>query len=286
MNENQQTTSIPRALTIAGSDSGAGAGIQADLKTFAALGVYGLCALTAITAQNTCGVSAIQELSTGLISSQIEAVVEDISVEVAKTGMLSSPEIIETVAACVRKWHLRLVVDPVMYAKSGDALLRSEAVTALRQSLLPLAEIVTPNLPEAEILSGLSIHSVEDMCTAACKIAALGPRHVVVKGGHRAEDPLDVYFNGEKCANLQGERIATLHTHGTGCTFSAAITALLAAGLSVEEAIRGAKTYITGAIRCAPGLGHGHGPVGHFWYRQRAEDEAWRHALVERQELV
>jgi hydroxymethylpyrimidine/phosphomethylpyrimidine kinase len=221
-----------------------------------------------------------------LISSQIDAVVEDIGVDAAKTGMLSSPEIIEAVAACVRKWNLRLVVDPVMRAKSGDALLRPEAVTALRQTLLPLADVVTPNIPEAEVLSGLSIRSVEDMCAAAREIAALGPRHVVVKGGHRAEDPLDVYFNGEICAKLQGEYIATLHTHGTGCTFSAAITALLAAGLSIEEAIRGAKTYITEAIRCAPGLGHGHGPVGHFWYRQRVEDEAWRHALVERQKLV
>jgi hydroxymethylpyrimidine/phosphomethylpyrimidine kinase len=260
---------IPRALTIAGSDSGAGAGIQADLKTFAALGVYGLSAITAITAQNTLGVTAVEELSPAIVEAQIDAVMEDFSPDAAKTGMLSSPAILEAVAGRVRKWNLRLVVDPVMVAKGGDALLRPEAVAALRTALLPLAEVVTPNLPEAEVLTGHSIATLDEMRAAAREIRALGPRHVVIKGGHRAAEPVDVYFDGERFVELRAERIETPHTHGTGCTFSAAITAYLARGASVEEAVRGAKDFITGAIRAAPGIGHGHGPVGHFWQWKR-----------------
>lgn len=256
---------FPRALTIAGSDSGAGAGIQADLKTFAALGIYGLSALTAITAQNTQGVYAAENLSPDLVAAQIDAVLEDIGADVAKTGMLSSPAIIEAVADRVRKWSLRLVVDPVMRAKSGDPLLKPEAVETLRTLLLPLAEIVTPNLPEAEELIGQRIETLDDMCAAARAISALGPRHVVVKGGHRAAEPIDIYFNGESFIELRAERIQTSHTHGTGCTFSAAIAAFLAHGQSVDEAVTHAKHYITEAIRHAPGIGHGHGPVGHFW---------------------
>ncbi len=259
------TISVPRALTIAGSDSGAGAGIQADLKTFAALGVYGLSALTAVTAQNTTGVRAAEELSPTLIEAQIDAVLEDIGANVAKTGMLSSSVIIETVASRVRKWNLRLVVDPVMRAKGGDALLRPEAVVTLRTLLLPLAEVVTPNLPEAEELTGRHVETLEEMREAARAIRALGPRHVVVKGGHRSDEPVDVYFDGQTFAELHAERIQTLHTHGTGCTFSAAITAFLAQGQSVQDAVINAKNYITEAIRHAPGIGHGHGPVGHFW---------------------
>lgn len=257
--------SIPRALTIAGSDSSAGAGIQADLKTFAALGVYGLSVLTAITAQNTLGVRAAEDLAPALVEAQIDAVLEDIGADAAKTGMLSSPAIIEVVADRVRKWSLRLVVDPVMMAKSGDPLLKSEAVATLRSQLLPLAEVVTPNLPEAEVLTGRQIETLEDMRAAASAIFALGPRHVVVKGGHRTTEPVDIYFDGKRFVELRAERIQTLHTHGTGCTFSAAIAALMARGMLVEEAVAGAKQYITGAIRCAPGLGHGYGPVAHFW---------------------
>lgn len=266
-------TSTPRALTIAGSDSSAGAGIQADLKTFAALGVYGLSALTAITAQNTLGVRMAEDLAPELVEAQIDAVLEDIGADAAKTGMLSSPLIIEAVAGRVRKWGLRLVVDPVMRAKSGDPLLRPEAVATLRAQLLPLAEVVTPNLPEAEALTGRRIETLDDMRAAASAIFALGPRHVVVKGGHRTTEPVDIYFDGKRCLELRAERLQTPHTHGTGCTFSAAITALLARGMPVEEAVAGAKQYITGAIRHAPGLGHGHGPVGHFWQWEQGRNE-------------
>ena len=256
---------IPRALTIAGSDSGAGAGIQADLKTFAALGVYGLSALTAITAQNTSGVRAALDLPPELIEAQIDAVLEDIGADAAKTGMLSSPAIIEAVAGRVRKWKLRLVVDPVMRAKGGDPLLQPDAVVILCSALLPLAEVITPNLPEAEVLTGQRIETLDDMRRAAQIIHEQGPRHVVVKGGHRTTDPVDVYFDGSRFVELRAERIQTPHTHGTGCTFSAAITAFLARGFPVEKAVAEAKRYVTEAIRHAPGLGHGHGPIGHFW---------------------
>jgi hydroxymethylpyrimidine/phosphomethylpyrimidine kinase len=279
---------IPRALTIAGSDSGAGAGIQADLKTFAALGVYGLSVLTAITAQNTLGVRAAEDVSPALVEAQMDAVLEDIGVDVAKTGMLSSLAIIEVVVDQVRKWGLRLVVDPVMVATSGTPLLSSEAVAILRSQLLPLAEVVTPNLPEAEVLTGRQVVTLDDMRTAASAIFDMGARYVVVKGGHlgqvqggwehggRAQGhaPTDVYFDGGRFVELRAERIETVHTHGTGCTFSAAIAALLARGGSVEEAVVGAKHYITGAIRHAPGLGHGHGPLGHFWqWEQQSNGE-------------
>jgi hydroxymethylpyrimidine/phosphomethylpyrimidine kinase len=259
---------IPRALTIAGSDSGAGAGIQADLKTFAALGVYGLSALTAITAQNTREVRAALDLPPELIEAQIDAVLEDIGADAAKTGMLSSSAIIAVVASCVSRWNLRLVVDPVMVAKGGDSLLQPEAVTTLVTVLLPLAEVVTPNLYEAEVLTGQRIETLDDMRTAAQTIHTLGPRHVVVKGGHRTADPVDVYFDGERFTELRANYIQTQHTHGTGCTFSAAITALMARGLAVDAAVAGAKNYVTEAIRHAPGLGSGHGPVGHFWQWQ------------------
>lgn len=256
---------LPRALTIAGSDSGAGAGIQADLKTFAALGVYGLSALTAITAQNTQGVRAAYDLPPALVEAQIDAVLEDIGADAAKTGMLSNPAIIEAVARRIRAWNLRVVVDPVMRAKGGDPLLQPEAVTALCSILLPLAEVVTPNLPEAEVLTGRRIETLDDMRAAARTIHALGPRHVVVKGGHSTAEPIDIYFDGEQFTEFRAMRIETPHTHGTGCTFSAAIAAYLARGLPVVEAVAHAKHYVTEAIRHAPGIGHGHGPVAHFW---------------------
>jgi len=270
-NTSQGKTSIARALTIAGSDSGGGAGIQADLKTFAALGVYGLSALTAITVQNTQGVRAAQELPPELVAAQIDAVLEDIGADAAKTGMLSSSPIIEAVARCVAKWNMRLVVDPVMVAKGGDPLLQPEAIKTLATVLLPLAEVVTPNLFEAEVLTGQRIEALDDMRTAAQAIHALGPRHVVVKGGHRVADPIDVYFDGKRFVELRGERISTRHTHGTGCTFSAAITAFMAQGMPVDAAVASAKHYTTEAIRHAPGLGSGHGPVGHFWQWQKRE---------------
>lgn len=265
-----QPTRTPRALTIAGSDSGGGAGIQADLKTFAALGVYGMSAITAITAQNTRGVFAVHDVPVDVVEAQIDAVVEDIGVDAAKTGMLSSPAIIEAVAGRVRHFGLRLVVDPVMVAKGGETLLVPEAVATLRTVLLPLAEVVTPNLPEAEALSGGRITSLADMRAAARAIAALGPRSVVVKGGHGTDEPVDVFYDGAHVIELHAERIETRHTHGTGCTFSAAIAAFLAQGIGMEQAVRQAKAYITGAIGHAPGIGHGHGPVAHFWQYARS----------------
>ena len=268
------TTALPRALTIAGSDSSAGAGIQADLKTFAALNVYGLSALTAITAQNTQGVRAALTLAPELVEAQIDAVLEDIGADAAKTGMLAGSEIIEAVAGCISRWKLRVVVDPVMVAKSGDPLLAPAAVTALRSVLLPLATVVTPNIPEAEVLSGLQIKTSKDMRAAAYAIFDLGPSSVVVKGGHRTDRAIDIFFDGERFMEFPAERIVTPHTHGTGCTFSAAIAAFLARGLSLHEAVAGAKQYITEAIRQAPGLGKGHGPVEHFWYWKQLQAEA------------
>lgn len=256
---------VPRTLTIAGSDSGGGAGIQADLKTFSALGVYGMSAITAITAQNTEGVRSAVEIPVRMIEEQIDAIMEDIGVDAAKTGMLSSAAIISTVARCIRKWRLRVVVDPVMRSKGGSPLLQPDAVTTLCSDLLPLAEVVTPNLPEAEVLVGQQLESRAAVRDAARAIYAMGPRHVIIKGGHLEGEPIDVYFDGDQFVELHGERIQTKHTHGTGCTFSAAITAYLAKGLTVREAVAEAKQYVTQAIRCAPGLGHGHGPVEHFW---------------------
>jgi hydroxymethylpyrimidine/phosphomethylpyrimidine kinase len=215
--------------------------------------------------QNTEGVRDAYDLPIALIEGQIDAVLEDIGADAAKTGMLSSSKIIEAVAEHVQQWQLRLVVDPVMVAKGGTPLLRPEAIETLRAKLLPLAEVVTPNLPEAEVLIKQRIETIEDMRAAARTIHELGPQHVVVKGGHRIAEPVDVYFDGTHFNELRAERIETPHTHGTGCTFSAAITALLARGWSVEEAITRAKRYVTGAIRNAPGLGRGHGPIEHFW---------------------
>ena len=265
MGQESKTTSVARALTIAGSDSSGGAGIQADLKTFAALGAYGMSAITAITVQNTMGVQEAFDLPINIISGQIDAVVEDIGVDAAKTGMLATSEIITAVADRVQHWQLRLVVDPVMVAKGGSVLLRPDAVTTLRQRLLPLAEVVTPNLPEAEVLLDRKIETVESMRDAARALYDLGARQVVIKGGHLTGAAIDIYFDGSTLLEFEAERIATQHTHGTGCTFSAAITALLARGWSVEEAVRRAKRYITGAIRHAPGLGHGHGPIDQLW---------------------
>src|SRR5438876_127579 len=260
----------PVAMTIAGSDSGGGAGIQADLKTFQALGVYGTSALTAITAQNTLGVRAVHEIPIQIIAAQIDAIVDDIGVDAAKTGMLSSAEIIGTVAERVRHWQIdRLVVDPVMVAKSGDRLLREDAVTALVGDLLPLALVLTPNLPEAEVLVGRSLETEDDLRQAARDIFGLGPRAVVMKGGHRAGDATDLLFDGQTFYTFAAERIDTPNTHGTGCTFSAAIAAGLADGLNVVDAVGAAKRYVTEAIRHSRPLGAGHGPVAHDWLLTR-----------------
>jgi len=257
---------IPVALTIAGSDSGGGAGIQADLKTFAALGVHGTSAITAVTAQNTRGVSGYVELPLDMITAQIDAVVGDLAPAAAKTGMLASPEIIETVAAAVERHGIaRLVVDPVMVAKGGARLLCDEAVDTLRTRLLPLAAVVTPNLPEAEVLLGRPVATREERERAARDLVAMGCRAAVVKGGHADGDADDVVFDGERLTWLAGERVATGNTHGSGCAFSAAIAAGLARGLGVHDALAEAKAFIAGAIRHALAVGHGHGPVNPMW---------------------
>lgn len=257
---------LPVALTIAGSDSGGGAGIQADLKTFAALGVHGTSALTAVTAQSTTGVSSYVELPLDIIRAQIDDVVEDLHPAAAKTGMLSSPEIIGVVAEAVERHRLeRLVVDPVMVAKGGARLLREEAVGALRERLVPLAAVLTPNLPEAEVLLGRDIGDLEDRRLAAEQLLALGCRAVVLKGGHAGLDATDIFFDGLEILELQGQRMETPNTHGSGCAFSAAIAAGLARGLDTRTAIRQAKEFIQGAIEHALELGHGHGPVNPMW---------------------
>ena len=254
-------------MTIAGSDSGGGAGIQADLKTFAALGVYGSSVLTAITAQNTLAVTAVHEVPPDIVAAQIDAVVTDIGADAVKTGMLSSAPIIEVVAAKLRQYQLpNVVVDPVMAAKSGDRLLREEAVTVLRDRLLPLATVVTPNLPEAEILVGRSLPDRDAVRRAAREIVALGPKAVVMKGGHAAGDVVvDILFDGASFREYAAPRIDTSSTHGTGCTFASAIAAGLALGLNIEEAVAQAKEYVTAALRKAKPIGGGHGPVHHFY---------------------
>jgi hydroxymethylpyrimidine/phosphomethylpyrimidine kinase len=253
---------LPVALAIAGSDSGGGAGIQADLKTFAALGVHGTSAITAITAQNTLAVIDIFELPIEIIVAQIEAVVSDLGVEAAKTGMLSSSKIIEAVAAAIETHHIHnLVVDPVMVAKGGAKLLRDEAIDALRARLLPLAAIVTPNLPEAEVILGRRIRTIDERREAARSLVALGPRAAVVKGGHADGDVTDVYWDGAHMVELPGKRMATANTHGSGCVFSAAIAAGLAKGVEPLAAVRQAKEFISRAIEQSLEIGHGHGPV-------------------------
>jgi hydroxymethylpyrimidine/phosphomethylpyrimidine kinase len=256
------------ALTIAGSDSGGGAGIQADLKTFAAHGVYGTSAITAVTAQNTRGVTAWEAVSTELVIAQIEAVGADLPPDAVKTGMLATAAIVEAVSATIAELDLpNLVVDPVMIAKGGDRLLREDAIATIRTELLKRAEVVTPNVPEAELLADVRIGTIADMHDAARRIRQLGARVVVVKGGHldSGADVIDVVCTPHGNFEMRGPRIDTPHTHGTGCTFAAALTARLARGDALEEAIRGAREYLEGAIRHAPGLGGGHGPLGHFW---------------------
>ena len=256
---------MKKALTIAGSDSGGGAGIQADLKTFAALRVYGSSALTAITAQNTLGVTAVQELPPDMVAAQIDAVMSDIGADAVKTGMLANSGIIRTVAEKVGEHAIEnLVVDPVMVAKGGDRLLQEEAVEALRGLLVPLAAVVTPNLPEASVLVGRSVETLEDARRAARDIVDMGARSVVVKGGHLQGDAVDVFYDGRQLRELSAARVDTTSTHGTGCTFASAVTAGLAQGMGVEDAVVRAKEYVTEAIRSAFPVGEGHGPLNHF----------------------
>ncbi len=262
---------ITRVLTIAGSDSGGGAGIQADLKTVAALGGYGMSVITALTAQNTRGILGILEVPPDFVAAQFDAVAGDIGIDAAKTGMLLRASIVRTVAEKVRQYGIgRLVVDPVRAATVGTPLLAEEAWQVLREELVPLALVLTPNIPEAEVLTGDRIETQHDMRRAAKAIHALGPRNVLVKGGHLAEEAADILYDGKEFHVFSGERIATTDTHGTGCTYAAAIAAGLAAGLAVYEAVAQAKAYITTAIRFSLRLGTGRGPVNHMaWLTEK-----------------
>jgi len=257
----------PTALTIAGSDSGGGAGIQADLKTFHHFGVYGTSALTLVTAQNTRGVRRIELLPPSLVAAQIDAVAEDLPPAAVKTGALGAAAIVEAVAAALARHELtRLVVDPVMIAKGGDALLEPDAVDALRRLLLPRAALVTPNLPEAAaLLGGGVLEDEREMREAARALCDLGARAALVKGGHAAGSELvDVLFDGSELLMLRAPRIATRHTHGTGCTYSAAIAARVAYGDRLADAVRVAHAFVQRAIASAPGLGQGRGPLDHW----------------------
>ena len=260
------------ALTIAGSDSGGGAGIQADLKTFAAHGVYGTSALTAITAQNTLGVVAWEAVSAPLVVQQVEAVLGDIGADAIKIGMLANAEIVGVVARTLAlRASLPIVVDPVMIAKGGHRLLETAAVAALKSELLPLAHTVTPNIPEAEALAEMPIGSLADMRAAGERIRRLGPRIVLVKGGHaEGSESIDVAVMEAGTIEIRGPRLPGRHTHGTGCTLSSAIAANLAIGMAAEAAIRAAREYLEGAIRHAPQIGGGHGPVNHSWRQEPA----------------
>ena len=255
----------PVALTVAGSDSGGGAGVQADLKTFAAHGVYGVSAITAVTAQNTLVVTGVQEIEPELVSAQIAAVMEDFPVGAAKTGMLSSAAIIRSVAQAVDDYGLRVVVDPVMVAKSGARLLRPDAVDAFRQELLPHAALLTPNLPEASDLTGLPVENEEQMRAAGETLLGMGASAVLMKGGHLPGDEIvDLLLDGRRIVAFRSHRIRTRATHGTGCTLSAAVAANLARGRGLHEAVKRAREYLrTAMIRAVP-LGGGHGPLGHL----------------------
>jgi hydroxymethylpyrimidine/phosphomethylpyrimidine kinase len=258
----------PIALTVAGSDSGGGAGIQADLRTFAMHCVHGTSALTCVTAQNTCGVSRVDALAPEAIAAQIDAVLGDMNVAAAKTGMVLSGAIARAVAERLEHWQLsNLVVDPVMVSRTGAKLLDGDAIAAVRDALLPLALVATPNRYEAEILAAMAVQSLDDMKTAAQRIFTLGPRTVLVKGGGMGGDlrGVDVWFDGDTLRVLKTHTVETKHTHGTGCTLSAAIAANLARGMEPLDAAIAAKDYVTGALNHALAIGQGQGPVGHFF---------------------
>jgi hydroxymethylpyrimidine/phosphomethylpyrimidine kinase len=270
---------MKRVLTIAGSDSGGGAGIQADLKTITVLGGYGMSVITALTAQNTVGVQAILELPLDFVEKQIDSVISDIGADAVKTGMLSSSEVVALVARKIREHRLkRVVIDPVMVAKSGDALLKEEAQRTLREKLIPLALVVTPNIPEAAALCGFEVNSRETMRQAAAKIHKMGARNVLVKGGHLEGEIVDILFDGKDFHEYFTKRVATKNTHGTGCTFASAIATELAKGNPVQESISRAKAFMTAAIRSSLSLGKGHGPINPYALIAR---EAGRFHVIE-----
>jgi len=276
-----RTKALPRrTLTIAGSDSGGGAGIQADLKTFLSLGTFGMSAITAVTAQNTQGVSGVYPLPVEAVVRQIDDVVQDIGVDAAKTGMLFSASIVEAVADRVHTHKItRLVVDPVMIAKGGAPLLQDDAIHAYMKTLIPRTLILTPNLPETERLTGVPLtddHDRTHRAHAAQILYEAGAQHVVIKGGHGHESVVeDLYYDGTRWVVFKKKRQETAHTHGTGCTFSAAITAFLALGYAPFEAILFAESYIDAAIRSALPLGHGHGPTNHWAYGWKRPEETF-----------
>ena len=259
------------ALTIAGSDSGAGAGIQADLKTFAAHGVYGTSAIAALTAQNTLGVTGVHVVPDDFVTAQIEAVVSDFGIHAAKTGMLPNAAIVEAVCAAIRDLDIpMLVVDPVMIAKSGDRLVDDEALAMMKTELVGLAFLVTPNIPEAEALTNIEIRTDQDREEAARRIVEMGASAVVVKGGHFPSDDIrDLLLHNGEFVEFRQPRVPGVHTHGTGCTFAAAITSHLAKGHDLRIAVEGAQRYVAEAIRHAPHIGRGHGPLGHFFKHAR-----------------
>lgn len=261
--------SVRTVLTIAGSDSGGGAGIQADLKTIAAHGLFGTCALTAVTAQNTVGVMRADVLPTELVAAQIETVAGDIDLHATKTGMLGTAAVVEAVAAAIEELQLpKVVVDPVMLAKSGDPLLDEDAVAMIRTELLPRALVVTPNIPEAEVLTGRRITTLADAHAAARQLHGDTGVAVIVKGGHSdGPEVVDLLFDGQTVYEFRAPRIVTRNTHGTGCTFASAIACNLALGFPLPEATSRAQAYVAGAIRHALAIGHGHGPLDHFWRR-------------------
>ena len=261
---------VPVAITIAGSDSGGGAGIQADLKTFAALGVHGATAITSVTAQNTCSVTAVEDLKTEMIREQIKAVAEDLGIDAGKTGMLHTEEIIKTVSSEVSKYNFPLVVDPVMIAKSGAPLLKPEAMNALESFLLPKATVVTPNRFEAEKLADMEIKDLEDAKIAARKISEMGPKAVVIKGGHLdGEEAVDLLYHNGEFKTFSAPKLNTKTTHGTGCSFSAAIAAELAKKSDIEKAVEKAKKVVTLGIRFGLKVGKGYGPVNPMAYLYR-----------------
>ena len=252
-------------LTIAGSDSSGGAGIQADLKTFSALGTYGMSVITAVTAQNTCGVTKVQDIDVDIVKAQIDAIFDDIRVDAIKIGMVSNQEIIKAIAERLRYYEPEVVVlDPVMISKSGYDLLAPDACATLIKELVPLATLITPNIAEAKIISDINVKNKVDMVIAAKKIKTMGPRYVLVKGGHLDDRADDLLYDGEYGRWFEGERIATKNTHGTGCTLSSAIAAFIAKGNTVEEAVRAAKNYVRVAISHSLDIGKGQGPTNHF----------------------
>ncbi|MCH8161462.1 MAG: bifunctional hydroxymethylpyrimidine kinase/phosphomethylpyrimidine kinase [Chloroflexi bacterium] len=289
---------VPSVLTIAGSDSGAGAGIQADLKTFAAMGVFGTTAITAITAQNTLGVQDVLALPPELVAAQIDAVVGDIGADVVKTGMLANADIVDVVVAKVRERALSpLVVDPVMVSSSGDRLFEDDAVDAIRERLLPLATIITPNLREAEVLLGRKLTSWEEIRAGVEELVAMGAGAAIIKGGHPIEGSkgaaTDLLFDSEGLREYTTTRIESNNTHGTGCTFASAIAAALARGTNLRGSVAMAKAFVTKALQSAYPVGEGHGPVHHFFrfwqpglydrlHDDQVQEEAAREAAADR----